>query len=149
VIAVGADTALLVIFCVLSTIVTVVSTLVKSKFFNKSEMTIGALIFHGVLSIVSAAVLFGGSFMFVIPMLLVAIAEFLTLLKNQKLKTYLIGGIVAVAMIFTLSFYVSLVYSVYVSLSFGALGLLITLPVIPLGLLLPQAFGFYKEKKNL
>ncbi|MCM1236581.1 MAG: hypothetical protein NC489_41410, partial [Ruminococcus flavefaciens] len=116
---------------------------------NNSEMTVGALIFHGILSIISATVLFGGSFMFVIPTFLVATAEFLTLIKNQKLKTYLIGGITAVAMIFALSFYVSLIYSVYISLSFGALGLLITLPAIPLELLLPQAFGFYKEKETL
>ncbi|MCM1455755.1 MAG: M20/M25/M40 family metallo-hydrolase, partial [Bacteroides sp.] len=146
VIAVSSDAAILIIFSIVSVLLTVLSTLVKSKFFGGLEMTVGALIFHVILSVVSAAVLFGGSFIFVIPSLLVAIAAFLTLLKNRKLKTYLVGGIMAIAMIFTLSFYVSLIYSVYVSLSFGAFGLLIALPVIPLELLLPQAFDFYSEE---
>ncbi len=147
VIAVSADAGLLITFCIIAIAAAVVLTLIKRKLgISFTEMTVGALVFNAILAIVCAAILFGGSFIFVIPALLMAICAFFTLIKNEKVKSCLTGAVTGVCMLFAFSFYVSLIYSVYVSLTFGALGVLIMCAAIPFLLCTPSALGFYGEK---
>lgn len=149
VIGVPADAAVLIIFGILAIAAVVVSTLLKRKLkITYTDMTVGALALYFVLCIVCAAALFGGSFAFVIPALLIAICGWFTFIKNEKLRAGLTGAVTGVAALFTLSFSVSLIYSVYVSLTFGALGLLLILFALPFMLLLPPAFGFYGKEKG-
>lgn len=148
VIGVNADAALLIVSGIISVFAIAISTLIKRKLgISYSEMTVGALVIYAILSIVSAAVLFGGSFVFVIPTLLIGVGVFLTLIKNERWKMGLAATLVGVAVLFMLSLNVSLVYSVYVSLTFGALGFLLLLFALPFILLLPPAFGLYKDEQ--
>lgn len=150
VIGVSADVGLLIAFSIISIAAVMLMTFIKRKLGIKYiEMTTGAIIFNEILSIVSAIVLFGGTFIFVIPVLLYAIGVALTFIKKDKIKTPLIGATTAIASLFTLSMYVSLVYSVYVSLTFGALGILLILVLIPFMLFIPSSFDFYGKEKYL
>lgn len=148
VIGVQADVALIIIFGIISIVAVAFSSLLKRRFgISYTEMTAGALIIYAILCIVCAAVLFGGSFAFVIPLLLVTIGACLSLIKNKKIRTWLVGCTTGVAALFTLSISVALIYSVYVSLTFGALGFLLLLFALPFTLLIPPAFGFYGEEE--
>ncbi len=146
VIGVGGDVALLIIFAMLTIVATLVATLLKRKLGIKyREMSVGMLVVYSMLCVVCAAVLFGGSFAFVIPTLLTTICVSLTLLKNPKLRSVLVGLTGAITAIFTFSFTILLVYSVYVSLTFGALGFLLLLTALPCALLFPTLCDVYRE----
>lgn len=149
VIGVGADVGILITLCVLSAAAVAVVTLIKRKFgITYREMSVGAILFNALLSIVCACVLFGGSFIFVITTLLYTCGSALTVINKDKLRSALVGAAVGVASLFTISFYISLVYSVYLSLSFGALGLLLLITALPFTLCLPHVFGFYGERED-
>ncbi|MDE7453207.1 MAG: M28 family peptidase [Clostridia bacterium] len=147
VIGVAFDGGLLIIFSLLMIAAFVAATLFKTRFgFNYSEMTLGGLLINTLLAIVCAAVVFGGTYLFVIPVLLYALGEGVSLfVKNEKVKTGVCGGICAVASIFTVSVYISLIYSLYVSLTFGALGLITVFAILPLTVCVPQICGLFKN----
>ncbi len=147
VIGVAFDGGLLIIFSLLMAAAFVVATLFKSKFgFNHSEMALGGLSINTVLAIVCAAVLFGGTYLFVIPVLLYALGEVVKLfVKNEKIKTGVSAATCAVATLFTLNIYISLLYSLYVSLTFGALGLITVFAVLPLTMFVPQICGLFNN----
>ena len=149
VIGVPGDAAVLIAFGILAIAAVVASTLLKRKLnITYTEMTAGALVLYSLLCIVCAAALFGGSFAFVIPALLIVICAWFTFIKNDKLRASLMGATAGVAALFTLSFSVALIYSVYVSLTFGALGFMLVLFALPFTLILPPEFGFYGEEKS-
>lgn len=144
VIAVPADAGLLIAFSIISAASVVFVTFIKRKLgIEYIEMTVGAVVLNGILSVVCAAILFGGTFIFVIPALLYGIGAAVGLIKNEKIKTPLAGTLTAVAALFTLSLFISIVYSVYVSLTFGALGILLILAALPFMPFIPLAFDFY------
>ncbi|MCM1440409.1 MAG: M28 family metallopeptidase [Roseburia sp.] len=150
VIGVPADVGLMIAFIVISIAAVVVCTLLKRKLnITYLEMSTGALIFNGILSIVCAAVLFGGTFIFVIPALIFGLGALTAFIKNDKIKTPVAGTVTAVGSLFMLSFYVSLIYSLYLSLTFGALGLLLVFAAIPFMLCLPPAFDFYGKETQI
>ena len=146
VIGVAFDGGLLVIFALLTAAAFVVATLFKRRFgLDYSESTLGGLIINTLLAIVCAAVIFGGTFLFVIPVLLYSLGEGAKLLiKNEKIKTGVTAATCAVATIFTVSLYISLIYSLYVSLTFGALGLITVFAILPLTMCAPQICGLFE-----
>ena len=139
------DGGILIIFALLSIAAFVFATLFKRKFkIGYSEMTLGGLIINALLAIVCAAVIFAGTFMFVIPVLLYSVAEIVKLfVKDGKIGTWIAAGACAVATIFTVSAYISLFYSLYVSLTFGALGLITIFAVLPMTMCAPQICGLF------
>lgn len=145
VIGVAFDGGLLIIFALLMAAAFVMGTLVKSRLgFTHSETALGGLTINTLLAIVCAAVLFGGTFIFVIPVLLYALGEGVKLfVKNEKVRTGVVCATCAVASVFTLSAYISLIYSLYVSLTFGALGLITVFAVLPLTMCVPQILGLF------
>lgn len=146
VIGVAFDGGLIVIFSLLAIAAFAFATLVKAKLgVSYSEMTCGGLMINTLLAIVCAAVISGGTFLFVIPVLLYALGEAVKLfVSNEKIKTGVTVATCAVATVFTLSLYISLLYSLYVSLTFGALGFLLIFAVLPFTMCTPQAFGLFK-----
>lgn len=143
VIGVAFDGGLLVIFSLLFAAAFVVATLFKSKFgITHSEMVSGGLLINTLLAIVCAAVIFGGTFLFVIPVLLYALGEVVKLfVKNEKIRMWISAAICAISTVFTLSIYISLLYSLYVSLTFGALGIIMVFAILPLTMCVPQICG--------
>ena len=123
------------------------STLFKTKFgFTCQEMTLGGLSINTLLAIVCAAVIFGGTYLFVIPVLLYSLGEGVKLfVKNEKVKLGVSLATCAVATVFTLSAYISLLYSLYVSLTFGALGFIVAFAILPLTMCVPQICGLFKN----
>ncbi|MDE6597024.1 MAG: M28 family peptidase [Clostridia bacterium] len=145
VIGVAFDGGLLIIFSLIMAAAFVFATLFKLKFgFTHSEMTLGGLSINTLLAIVCAAVIFGGTYLFVIPVLLYAIGEGVNLfVKNEKIRLGVCAAACAVATIFTLSIYISLLYSLYVSLTFGALGIIAAFAILPLTMCVPQICGLF------
>ncbi|MDE6441818.1 MAG: hypothetical protein K2L12_03580, partial [Clostridia bacterium] len=146
VIGVAFDGGLLVIFSLLMAAAFVLATLFKTKLgFNSSEMTLGGLLINTLLAIVCAAVIFGGTYLFVIPVLLYVLGEEVKLfVRNEKIKTGITVAMCAVATVFTLSAYISLIYSLYVSLTFGALGIITVFAILPLTMCVPQICGLFE-----
>ncbi len=147
VIGVAFDGGLLVIFSLLMAAAFVVATLIKHKLgFNHSETALGGLLINTLLAVVCAAVIFGGTYLFVIPVLLYTIGEAVKLfIKNEKIKTGITVATCAVATLFTLSTYISLIYSLYVSLTFGALGFMLVFAILPLTMCVPQVCGLFQS----
>ncbi len=147
VIGVAFDGGLLIIFSLLFAAAFVFATLFKSKFgFTYPEMTLGGLTINTLLAIVCAAVIFGGTYLFVIPVLLYVLGEGVKLfVKNEKVKTGVSVATCAIATVFTLSVYISLLYSLYVSLTFGALGFIAAFAILPLTMCVPQICGLFKN----
>lgn len=147
VIGVAFDGGLLIIFTLLMAVAFVVATMFKSKLgFTHSETALGGLVINTVLAIVCAAVLFGGTYLFVIPVLLYALGEGVKLfVKNEKIKAGVSAATCAIATIFTLSIYISLLYSLYVSLTFGALGFITVFAILPLTMCVPQICGLFEN----
>lgn len=145
VIGVAFDGGLLIIFLLLFAAAFVFATLFKSQFgFTHSEMTLGGLAINMLLAIVCAAVIFGGTYLFVIPVLLFALGEGVKLfVKNEKISMWISVVLCAVATLFTVSSYISLLYSLYVSLTFGALGIIIAFAILPLTMCVPQVCGLF------
>ncbi|MCM1289125.1 MAG: M28 family peptidase [Corallococcus sp.] len=146
VIGVSADIVLLILFGIVSASAAMVSAPIKQRLgINYTESSVGSLLIYAVLCVVCVTVIFGGSFVFVIPAFLSTIALSLSFVKKNKLRQSLAGVSVAITALFTLSLGLSLTYSLYVSLTFGALGFLLVLIALPFTLLAPQIFGFYDE----
>lgn len=145
VIGVAFDGGVLLIFALLMAAAFAVAALFKSRFgFTYSEMVYGGLAINTVLAVVCAAVIFGGTYLFVIPVLLYALGEVVKLfVKNEKIKLGVSVALCAVASIFTVSVYISLIYSLYVSLTFGALGLIAAFAILPLTMCVPQICGLF------
>ncbi len=145
VIGVAFDGGVLVIFSLLMAALFVLLTLVKSKLgITHTEMSIGGLTINTLLAIVCAAVIFGGTYLFVIPVLLYALGEGVKLfVKNEKVTTGVSAATCAIATLFTISIYISLLYSLYVSLTFGALGFITVFALLPLTMCVPQICGLF------
>lgn len=140
VIGVACDGGLLTLLILLMLAAFVVATWFKRKLgITCAEMTLGGLIINTILAIVCAAVVFGGTFMFVIPVLLYALGELAKLLiPHDKAKSIVLATTCAVATVFTVSAYISLIYSLYVTLTFGALGFMTIFAILPMTMCAPQ-----------
>ena len=147
VIGVAFDGGLLIIFTLLMAAAFVFATLFKIKFgFNCSETVLGGLTINALLAIVCAAVIFGGTYLFVIPVLLYSLGEGVNLfVKNEKVRLPVCAALCAIATLFTLDIYISLLYSLYVSLTFGALGIIAAFAILPLTTCVPQICGLFKN----
>lgn len=145
VIGVGFDGGLLIIFTLLMIAAFVIAALFKRKLgISYSDMTLGGLIINTLLAVVCAAVIFGGTYLFVIPVLLYSICEWVkTFVKDKKIRTFISVAACAVATLFTVSIFISLIYSLYVSLTFGALGLITAFAILPLTACAPQICGLF------
>ena len=145
VISVAFDGGVLIIFTLLMIAAHVAATLFKKRLgFEYSEMALGGLIINTLLAIVCAAIVFGGTFVFVIPVLLYSLGEGAKLfIENEKIKTWVVASTCAVATLFTVSGYIALMYSLYLSLTFGSLGLIAMFAILPLTMCAPQICGLF------
>lgn len=148
VIGVAFDGGITVIFSLLMCAAFAIATLFKTRLkLDYSEMVCGGLIINTLLSIICAAMIFGGTFLFVIPALLYSIGEIVKLfVKNDKVATAVSTAACAIATVFTVSLYISLLYSLYVSLTFGALGIIAIFAIFPFTMCVPQTLGLYDVK---
>ena len=138
VVGVPADKLILIVFALITFVLTLIINKLKNKFnIDNSAKMMSSLILFLILTIVSSIVLFSASIIFVIPTLLFVICAIVDLIKHKKTKmimSYIFNGI---ASIITLSFFVLVVYSIFVSLSLGSLGVLLLLAALPCLLITP------------
>lgn len=143
------DTGILIILSGILLLSFLLSSKLKSKMkINKEEMSLGATILNAVLCIVCAFVLFGGTFIFVLPLLLFSITLFMSLIKNIKLRTIISTILTAMSSIIIANLFISVTYSVYVALSFGALGVLLVIVCLPLINSVPLMLNTYNTNEE-
>jgi len=143
------DTGILIILSGVVLIGFLLLSKLKSKIkINKEEMSLGAMIFNSILCIVCSFVLFGGTFIFVLPLLLFSICLFMSLIKNEKVRIIITTLLTSISSIIVANLFVSVTYSVYVALSFGALGVLLAIVGLPLMTSVPLLLNTYNSNKE-
>jgi len=136
------DTGILIILSMSIILSFFLITKMKNKIkINSEEIVVGALFLDAILCIVCSFVLFGGTFMFVFPLILFSICLLLKLIKNEKLRNVIMTIIISIFAVVIINLFVNVVYAVYVALSFGALGVLLTIVCLPLIMIVPLVLG--------
>lgn len=119
----------------------------KSKIDNNAQI-LSVLIIFSILTIVSAFILFSASIIFVIPTLLFSICAGVNLINHQKIKTIMSFICIGIASVVVLNLFVLVVYSIFVSLSFGSLAVLLLLSSMPFLIIIPQIYNIQFSKKE-
>ncbi len=149
VVKVPCDKLILILLSALMFGLTLLVSKLKTKLkINKNDQIIAGLLFYLILSVVSSIVLFSSSIIFVIPTLLFTVCAFINLIRHTKTKNIMSGIFVGIASVLVVNLFVYYVYSIFVSLSFGSLGVLLILATLPFILTNPFILNLEFVKKE-